>query len=191
MDFKNWSDAKKIIDFSYPWKETKSPHTSFSAFYDENHIHFRFEAHGTTPIVFVENNNKMEVINSERVEIFFRTNEKMNPYYCLEIDPLGRVLDYKAKHYREFDRQWKWPEPLEIKTIIQNQKYIVEGKISLSVLSNLKLINNNCIQIGLFRGQCEKILDKKASINWISWIDSKTKNPDFHVPSAFGVLKLN
>jgi hypothetical protein len=27
-------------------------------------------------------------------------------------------------------------------------------------------------------------------LKWISWVDSKTQDADFHVPSAFGILKL-
>lgn len=33
---------------------------------------------------------------SDRVEIFFRTDENLNPYYCLEIDPTPRIMDFMA-----------------------------------------------------------------------------------------------
>jgi hypothetical protein len=132
----------------------------------------------------------MEVVHSERIELFFRANEKMQPYYCLEIDPHGRILDYKAKLYREFDKSWQWPDSLSIKALIEDENYTVQGVISLLVLKQLGLINNGQIEIGLYRGHCTKLNGNNASIKWISWVDPKTKRPDFHVPSSFGILKL-
>lgn len=189
-NFTTWDEVLMLSDFSYPWQTEEAPRTTFSAYYDQSNIYFRFVAFGPNPKIFVENDNKMEVIHSERVEIFFRSDEKMAPYYCLEMDPNGRVLDYKAELYRKFDRSWQWPEPLSIQTEIQDHKYTLQGKISLSVLNELHLIHNDQIQIGLFRGHCIKLEEKNAIIKWISWVDSKTKKPDFHVSSAFGILKL-
>jgi len=189
-DCTSWEKAAELVDFSYPWRSEKAPNTTFSAFYDQNYLYFRFIAYGSKPLVYVENNNKMEVVRSERVEIFFRQDEKMKSYYCLEIDPLGRVLDYKAELYRKFNRNWQWPESLFIESKINEKNYSVQGKISFSVLSQLGLINKNNIQIGLFRGHCTKLVGKDAQLKWISWIDSKTSEPDFHVPSSFGIIEL-
>ena len=190
IDFTSWEKVPELDDFSYPWQNEKAPITTLSAYYDQSHIHFRFIAFGSKPLVFIENNNKLEVIHSERVEIFFRSDQKMHPYYCLEMDPHGRVLDYKAELYRKFDRNWQWPESLSIESKINDKNYTVEGKISLSILNQLGLINNGHIQIGLFRGHCTNLAGKDALLKWISWVDSKTPEPDFHVPSAFGILKL-
>lgn len=188
--FISWDEITTLSDFSCRLEMEKLPATIFNAYYDQNHMHFRFVASGPKPLVFVEKNDKMEVIRSERVEIFFRSDEKMQPYYCLEIDPLGRVLDYKAKLHREFDRNWQWPEPLNIQTIIKAENYTVQGKISLSVLNKLDLIHNNQIQVGLFRAHCVQLEEKKASIKWINWVDPDIEALDFHVPSAFGILKF-
>lgn len=163
----------------------------FYSYYYDDYIHFRFVAFGPKPLIFVRKNDKLEVIESERVEIFFRSDDKMNPYYCLEMDPHGRVLDYKAHFYRKFQRNWKWPESLMIQTVITNEWYSVQGQISLNVLKELNLLKGQEIQIGLFRGHCTKINEQKGFIKWISWIDSKTKTADFHVPSSFGLLKLS
>lgn len=191
INFVSWDKVPKLSDFTYPWHKEESPLTTFSAYYDEKNLYFQFIAYGPEPLVFVEKNNKMEVIHSERVEMFFRADEKMHPYYCLEMDPYGRVLDYKAELYRKFNRNWQWPKPLSIETEIQDQKYTLQGKISLATLKQLNQIHNDQIQVGLFRGHCTKLEGKNAVIKWISWIDSKTPEPDFHVPSAFGILKLS
>lgn len=182
--------ASGLSDFSYPWREIECPEMTFKAYYDDEKIYFQFKVNCKSPKVFVKNNNKIEVVNSERVEIFFRKNNNMKPYYCLEIDPTGRVLDYKANFYREFDRSWKWPESLNIKTEKDDKSYTVEGELSFSALNKLELLKDNQIEIGLYRGFCTDISNEKGEIRWISWVDSKSKKPDFHIPSSFGLLKL-
>ena len=188
--FDNRDGISSVDDFSYSWREEKAPKTIFQAYYDDIAIHFRFLAYGPTPFVFVKDNHKLEVIHSERVEIFFRTNEKMRPYYVLEMDPRGRVLDYKANHYREFDRSWEWPDSLAIQTSMEEDYYTLQGKFKIETLKRLNLIQDNEIQIGLYRGHCTEMLNGKANVKWISWIDSGTSEPDFHVPSSFGILRL-
>ena len=81
-------------------------------------FYFRFDVESTRALTYVHDNNKMEVVDSDRVEIFFRRDEMLDPYYCLEMDPLGRVLDYKANFYRKFDYEWQWPgnNPLIIRS---------------------------------------------------------------------------
>lgn len=188
--FRNWNTIPKISDFCFPWRNEKIPTTEFSVYVDNDHLNFKFMATINDPYIYVKNNHKLEVRYSERVEIFFRSNEKMKPYYCLEMDPHGRVLDYKANFYRVFDRDWEWPEPLFIRVNETEIGYELEGKISLKTLRNLKVLEGDRLEIGLFRGYCENTGSDKPEIKWISWVDSKTESPDFHVPSAFGAFLL-
>jgi hypothetical protein len=189
-DFKNWDQINALDDFSYPWQNETSPKTLFKGYYDNNTFYFQFTAFCRAPKVYVDTNNKLEVRYSERVEIFFRTNEAMQPYYCLEMDPNCRVLDYKAKMYRKFDRSWSWPDSLEVKTNIKKEKYTLEGKISLLRLRDLGLLVENQIQTGIYRGHCVALDQKDESIKWISWVQPNSSTPDFHIPSSFGLLIL-
>ena len=187
----NWESIAKRRDFTYPWKEEDTPATSFAAYYDDTDIYFRFVAEGPKPLMHVVTNHKLEVIHSERVEIFFRSDDNMNPYYVLEMDPLGRVLDYKAVHYRDFDRSWQWPDSLAIQTEIHDEYYTLQGKFKLETLASLGVLQNKEIQIGLYRGHCIDLTDGVGTIKWSAWVDPKTTNPDFHVPSSFGRMILD
>lgn len=190
MEFNGWEAAALLTDFSYPWQEKSGPKTTFSAYYDNDYIYFRFVASGAKPLVYVQTNHKLEVVHSERVEIFFRKDANMSPYYCLEMDPHGRVLDYEAQFYRQFNRDWQWPDSLAIQTKMDHDGYTLEGKLSLSTLKELGVLQNNQIQIGLFRGHCTKLEEKHATIQWMSWVSPQANTPDFHIPSSFGILKL-
>lgn len=132
----------------------------------------------------------MDVLQSERVEFFMRRNEKMDPYFCFEIDPLGRVLDYSARNYRMFDYHWQWPEQLNIRAKIYDDKYTVEGRFSLAMLKKMGLLHEHKIQAGLFRGHCKNLQGNTAAMQWISWVDPNIQPANFHIHSAFGCLTL-
>jgi hypothetical protein len=188
--FTSWEDINEITDFTAPWSKLEVPKTTFNAYILNGSIYFRFKAYGPRPLIYIASNHKLEVRYSERVEIFFRSSEEMCPYYCLEMDPHSRVLDYKANFYRHFDREWQWPEALNIKTAIEDGFYTLEGEVSLAVLRKLNLIHDSQIQIGLYRGHCTQLQHDKAEINWISWVDPKVVQADFHIPSSFGLFNI-
>lgn len=186
-----WEKVEAMSYFKFPWRSEKPPVTEFRAYYDQDNLNFQFKAYGPSPLIYYKDNNKLDVRFSERVEIFFRTDEKMDPYYVLEIDPTGRILDYKAKHYRSFDREWQWPDDLKLETTINDDHYLVSGNFRLNTLRSLNLLQDQTIELGLYRGHCTEITNDKATIKWISWIDPMTATPDFHVPSSFGLLELS
>ena len=188
-----WDMANENADFTYPWEQEKAPEMIFRALHDNQNFYFRFDVEERNILTFTDKNHKMEVVDSDRVEIFFRQNDKMNPYYCLEMDAHARVLDYEAKHYRDFDFDWEWEKgKLSVEAFKHANGYVVEGSIELSSLKNMGLLRNNIMEAGLFRGQCLALPKdgKEADMKWISWVKPESNQPDFHIPSSFGLLKL-
>jgi len=189
-----WEKSNLLQDFSLPWKSEKPQETYFRALYDDKHLYLRYDVKDKGILIYSKSGNKDDIINSDRVEIFFRKNEKLDQYYCLEINPNGKVLDYSAEYYRKFDLTWSWPKKhLFVTGNLCLEGYRVDVKISLESLRSLDLLHDNTIEVGIFRGDCIELPaenEKEAKIKWISWIDPKTETPDFHVPSAFGILEL-
>ena len=187
----DWSLAQKLDDFSYPWREEIPSATIFQAVWDDHNFWFRFEVEDENILVYRDKDLKEEVVYSDRVEIFFKKDDKMTPYFCLEMDPLSRVLDYDAHFYRKVNFGWKWPDNgLSVKGTKTGTGYVVEGNISLASLKKLGMLNDGKLLAGLFRGECVALNGKNADLRWISWVDPQTERPDFHVPSAFGVIEL-
>lgn len=188
----DWSSANLLRDFTYPWISETVPKMSFRALWDDLRFYFRFDVEDKNVFTVSETNHKMEVLNSDRVEIFFRINSRLNPYYCLEIDPLGRILDYKAFYYRRFDYKWQWPGKKQIMVHVSQTDpgYCVEGWLTLYSLRKLLLLQNNTLQAGLFRGQCLGLNEEKGRFRWISWVPPSSEKPDFHIPSSFGMIRL-
>lgn len=186
-----WKKAIALTDFSFPWENEAAASLSFKALHTTDWFYGLFTVTDTNTSVFRDNDDKREVINSDRVELFMRINEKMTPYYCLELDPLGRILDYKAEYYRRFDMNWSWPaHQLNVKANQSQVGYCVEFAISKKSLIELGVLSNQQIEVGLFRGKCLEIKDGEANLKWISWITPDSKAPDFHIPSSFGVFVL-
>ncbi|MBL7871417.1 MAG: carbohydrate-binding family 9-like protein [Cyclobacteriaceae bacterium] len=187
-----WENAVELSEFIYPWENETPPLTSFKSLHNKNWIYFLYTVEDKNILVYVKTNHKSEVVKSDRVEIFFRSDDKLLPYYGLELDPHARVYDYKAEYKRKFDDQWSWPKnQLIVKTSQTTNGYIVEIAISKQSLKDLGLLKNNTIEAGLFRGECIELIDgAESKIKWISWVRPNSDTPDFHIPSAFGVLSL-
>jgi len=186
-----WKQANLLTDFVYPWDSVAAPATSFAALYDGDWFYGLFRVKDDSVITLVKNNDKMEVGASDRVEIFLKKDDAMNPYYCLEMDADGRVLDYDAFYYRKMDYPWHWPDgQLIIKTSRVKGGYILEFAISIRSLKDLGLLKDGRLQAGLFRAENKGFINGRADLHWISWIRPQTDHPDFHTPSAFGTLTL-
>jgi hypothetical protein len=186
-----WVQAPVLTDFEYPWEDEKAPVTKFKALHDKEWVYCLFEVTDSAAYIFRDKDDKSEVASSSRAEIFFRADEKMNPYYGLEIDPLGRVLDYEATYHRKFNGKWSWPKGhLVIKTNQRKDGYSIEMAVSKTSLKQLGLMKNNTLQAGLYRGDCFPKGNGEFTFKWISWVKPDSKTPDFHIPSSFGLLRL-
>jgi len=186
-----WKKAPVLSDFRYPWEKVTPPSTKFRALHNDAWLYCLFEVSDDKVYVFRDKNDKSEVGASSRAEIFFRIDDRLTPYYCLEMDPVGRVMDYKANHYRQFDLKWSWPAgQLVVKTEMRNDGYTVELAVSKASLKQLGLLGDHSLEAGLFRGDCIPKEVGEPDFRWISWVKPDSKTPDFHIASSFGTLDL-
>lgn len=187
-----WTEAKTIDNFSCPWTNDSIQLTKFKILTDSQYLYFHYTAFDKQIICYNHPKNHKAVIDSDRIELFFNINEKMNPYYGLEMDACGRVMPFKGVHYRKVNYQWAWPglKKEDISSDKFPDGYTVEGKLSLDTLRALQVLKNRTLNIGLFRG------DYAAGHNgqevlWHTWKDPMTEKPDFHVASAIGKMILS
>ncbi len=184
----DWSAIEKLTAFRFHWENVNDP-MRFQGAWDGVWFYFRFEVQDDNILVYHNTNYKMEVAQSDRVEMFFGRDATLNPYYCLEMDPDQRILDYSSAYYRQYDYDWTWPQGhLQIATGRLEKGYYVQGQISIASLKDLKLWNNGKVQAGLYRGNCTSLNGDEAELRWSCWVDPKTEKPDFHVAGSFGVL---
>jgi hypothetical protein len=190
-----WQEANLLTDFSYPWREDEAPATHFRALWDEAYLYFLYRANDPQIITKMDTALSLELqaVNSDRVEIFFKADDEMNPYYSLEMDALGRVLDTEGRFYREIDMDWNWPEgELTVMASRDEEGYWLEGKVSFASLQQLGMMKpgGREIQAGLYRGEYLQDAAGNREVRWISWVQPDAEKPDFHIPSSFGLLVL-
>ena len=186
-----WKKARKLEDFCSPWKRMDQLITAFYSLWDSEHLFFLFKVKDDQLDIDKKRHGLDSINHSDRVELFFRTDARLDPYYCLEIDATSRIMDFKAYPNKLFDFDWNWPEDaLEVKSSINKQGFIVEGKIALSSLRDLNLIHNNRMEVGVFRAKYTLIEKSEAEPTWISWINPETSTPSFHTASSFGIFEL-
>lgn len=186
-----WINAPALADFSYPWENNKPGGTTFKALHNGEWLYCLFQVEDEH-IVLAENKDpKAAVASSSRAEIFFRIDDKLTPYYCLELDPAGRVLDYEATYYRKFDSAWSWPRgQMTLKTFTSRNGYSVEFAISMRSLKQLGLLKDHRLEAGLYRADAVREGNNIDNFKWVSWVTPDSKTPDFHIPSSFGLLLL-
>ena len=187
-----WAQAAILTDFQLPWNEELPQPMSFRALWTDTALYLLYEVIDHDIVAPGPPKDKRGVLPSDRVEIFFKVKGEMNPYYCLELDPRARVLDYEAHYYRNTDFEWYWPEnQLQVLSSTRDDGYVVEVRISLQSLRELGIINaDQSLDVGLFRGDFQTNSNGRTEIQWISWVKPDSEKPDFHIPSAFGKLML-
>lgn len=182
-----------IDDFGFPWSDKPAPRTVFRAGVDGERLQFTFEADDADLVVAEKWEGESTVDGEDRVEIFFAKDADLTDYWCVEIDPLGRVHDYHARHYRRFDSDWNCPG---LKTEAERTPagYAVRGSVPLAALSDLMgrpIAAGSEIRVGLFRAEfhgTDPATRGEADDDWISWARPNVPKPDFHVPGAFKTL---
>ena len=186
-DDKLWDNALILDDFTSPWNTDKESKITFKALWDREKLFFNFTVFDTEIHIEKKDDSVESIGNSDRVELFFRPDDSLNPYYCLEIDTCSRIMDFIAYPNSNFDFNWDWPQNnLKVKSSINTDCFIVEGSISIKSLKRFNLIKNNTIETGVFRAKYKKTQNKTFEPTWITWVNPNTETPNFHLASSFG-----
>ncbi len=210
-DEADWALAKAENRFVFPWKDTPAPPTEFRALCTEQFLYFTFRITDTDIVVLDTLRDEEDAVFEDRAEMYFCRDEQMRDYYCIEVDSRGRAFDYRAAYYRQLDPKWNWPG-LETKGSPLENGYVVEGRIPLASFAAMgfpALRPGVKIRCGLFRAEFShdrsgkpvvyresihnrgRRLDGPPPIEeWMAWVDPKTEEPDFHVPTSLGWLEI-
>lgn len=187
-----WQAAEVLDDLPFPWNDLPAPRTEFRALCDDEFLYFAFDVDDSDIVFARDFKSKMSVVEGDRVEVFFAPNASLDRYYCLEIDPLGRVLDYASAFYRKMDRDWSCGG-LHSAATQRADGYTVEAALPLATLRALglpPLDSDDGIVAGVYRGEFSRGADGKIVEQWMSWVDPGTPEPDFHVHESFGRFRM-
>lgn len=210
-DEPDWAKANAEKGFRFPWSDAPPPATDFRALVDDASLYFTFRMQDDDIVVLDKLRDKQDAVFEDRGEVILSLDAKMSDYFCLEVDSRGRTYDYRAHYYRRFEPKWSM-KGLETAGSEVPKGYVVEGRIPLDTLVELgfpRLKPGEKIRCGLFRAEFShdrsaRPAKPRATIHnagrqppgvppiegWMSWVEPKTKEPDFHVPSSLGWLEV-
>lgn len=187
-----WDSALVLTDFCSPWNDEKQSEIKFKALWDGENLFFNFTVLDAAIHLEKSGSSVESIGNSDRVELFFRPDDSLNPYYCLEIDTAARIMDFIAYPDKNFDFNWNWPKKdINVKSAVNAGSFTIEGAISIPSLHRFNLIKNNKIETGVFRAKYNKKEDFNFEPTWITWVNPFTKTPNFHIASSFGNFILS
>ncbi len=168
--------AGEIDGLHAPW-DGLDDNTSFRCFADSSFFYFLYEVEDST-MTFSDDFPEERVVDTEdRVEIFFSPGPDMERYYCAEIDPLGRVMDYSCEYYARMDYGWDFTT-LSAAGWLTSGGYAVAGRISLDELKSLGIDPHAGFHMGIFRAD----FHPDGTVNWYSHVETDDTAPDFHRP---------
>lgn len=161
--------------FHAPW-DGLDDDTEFKCNAAGKWFNFQFTVNDST-ITLNDVNCEDDINPEDRIEVFFCPDKTMKRYYCLEVDALGRVMDYAASFPAKLDYSWNF-ETLKVSGELTEGGYVVKGKVALDELRSLGVDVDNCFYMGVFRDDFRK----DGSVNWYSYIPTDDEAPNFHKP---------
>lgn len=171
-----------------PWDALQDS-TQISLCSDGKDLHILFEVQDST-LVVCAGPTERSVDPGDRVEVFFSCDDKMSRYYGFEIDPDGKVMDYRNAYYRQFD--FNWDSGIRTRSERTRDGYRIDAAFPLDTLRGWgALPSDGTLRIGLYRADALA----PGDIRWYTCVDPHTDKPDFHLPASLmqinGVLSAN
>ena len=183
-----WKEAVQITHFINPWNRQAEPYTNVNLLWNGSELYFYFIAHDTEVVLTDNFTTELDVSQEDRVELFFSSDLPLTRYYALEMDPLGRILDYEVNYPRKFNNSWNAGKHLHWTGKLTSYGYCVEGLIDSKLLTELT-DGKKSFYLGAYRAEFSK--DKNGDIiyEWLCIKDPHVDKPDFHVNETF--IKIN
>jgi hypothetical protein len=173
-----WDKAVSLTDFCSPWEDTTFDKIEFKALWNKENLLCRFRVEDPEVHIDITEVGNKSINISDRVELFFRIDDSLSPYYCLEIDPSARIMDFRAQPARQFDFDWNWPaKHIEVRSVMQPDYFIVEIALSIDFLKELGILKNGQLETGIFRAKYKQQENGSYKPIWITWVDPKTETP--------------
>ena len=171
----------KIESMTHPWGDVfQETETTVSLIGDN--LHLRFDA-VDTEIIYDETfeyERDMEI--GDRIEAYFSKDRELTGYYGFEVDPVGNVMAYKCKYFKQFEYEWDAPEGFWAKGYIKDNGYVVDVSIPMEFINTMVIDGN--IYIGLYRADYRRVGDEVVRDSY-SWRDPGNGIHTFHQPEIF------
>jgi len=187
----NWKNIKGVIADRGPRGDLTPGHrTEIRSVWSDKNLYFLFicpyeEFHlRSNPSTTTETNRLWEW---DVAEVFIGTDfENIKKYTEFQVSPQGEWVDLEIDRGSDPpNHNWQWNSGFEVKAKIESDKKLWYGemRIPMDKIDQRKPTTGNDMRINFYRLQ-----GPPANRKHIAWQPTNADN--YHVPEAFGVLKL-
>ncbi|MGC2237220.1 MAG: carbohydrate-binding family 9-like protein [Pyrinomonadaceae bacterium] len=192
FDNRNWKKAKEISIEKY-WSGENAPqgrHAKVRLLWSIAALYVRFEANQTEPLIIsdvpnLESKTK-NLWDRDVCEIFIAPDEnEPRKYFEFEIAPNGEWIDlgiYQKTDKRETD--WEYDSGMESAAKIEKDKILMAIKVEWKAFGKTPKAGD------IWLGNLFRCVGEGKTRGYLAWQPTKTIEPGFHVPEAFGEFKF-
>lgn len=187
-----WSKAAETIVESY-WSGATAPRgRAFTArlLWSDTSLYVRFEANHTEPLVVSEkpdlSKKTLKLWDRDVCEIFIAPNKAdRNKYFEFEIAPSGEWIDLGIEVTpTERLTDWDYKSNMTSAARIDKDRIVMAMKIPFASLGKTPKAGD------IWLGNLFRCVGKDPNRGYLAWQPTRTKEPAFHVPDAFGDFKF-
>ena len=192
LDDASWKRAKEVAIKTY-WSGDAAPAgREFKArlLWSDAAFYVRFEANQTEPLIIslipdITKKTK-SLWNRDVCEIFIapEKNER-SKYFEFEIAPTGEWIDLRI-HVLPDKRvtDWDYTSGMKSAAKIEKDKVVLAMKIEWKALGKTPKVGD------IWLGNLFRCVGKDPTRGYLAWQPTKTKEPAFHIPKAFGEFQF-
>lgn len=175
-----WKGEEILQGFYAPWSK-KTDDTKFACFISPQYFYFRFWVSDTSLCLNDNYKTKKDVAPEDRAEIFFAPDKDLaRPYYCAEIDALGRNMDYSVQYAnKSFHYEWAF-NSMQIHHEKDANGYKITGRVLCAELKKLG-INLRHFYLGVHRAD----FSTDGKVIWYTLLQTNLPRANFHQPATF------
>ena len=188
----NWQKATEVSIEKYWSGETAPPgrHARTRLLWSDSALYVRFEANQTDPLVVSLKPNlkskTMGLWDRDVCEIFVAPNrDEPRKYFEFEIAPSGEWIDlgvHQLPDRRETD--WDYNSGMQSKAVIE------KGKITMAIKVEWRAFGKAPKAGDVWLGNLFRCVGSGKERGYLAWQPTKTPEPAFHVPQAFGEFEF-
>ncbi len=192
LDNENWKKAEEISIENY-WSGEKANagrHATAKLLWSDKALYIRFEANQAEPLVVSETpdlkSKSIGLWDRDVCELFIAPNPKeLNKYFEFEIAPTGEWIDLSIcllSEERETD--FDYNSGMKSAAKIESGKVLMAMKIRWRAFGKIPKAND------IWRGNLFRCVGSGETRGYLAWRATKTEQPNFHVPEAFGEFEF-
>jgi hypothetical protein len=193
LDNKFWEKANDILIGTY-WSGENAPvgrHFKAKLLWSDSALYVRFEANQIEPLVVSEKANlktKTRGLWDRDVCEIFLAPDRANArkYFEFEIAPNGEWIDlgiYQKPDERIID--WNYNSGMQSAARIEKDKVIMALRVEWKAFGATPKAGD------VWLGNILRCVGREPTRGYLAWQPTRTKEPSFHVPEAFGNFQFS